>query len=297
MQGIIDPEENGFLIYDDRTKAIIEGKALVSLTESEAENHVQWIFPQIAGKLPEADPADGRGYWIDFTYEGMPEDNRYFGDDAVVRAYLDPYRSCLDTEPKENPVRVRFSRDGEGNPNGGAPNWFYYWSLTYAAQGLRAGEDFLFGGECTNPREGYISLGNYYGHVDGNLEEFFYICEGAQNKNRNSVIKRSTDGIDTFASILRHEWTHRTNYYRWWKEFYQQWRGNPRFPAEKWKVDRDVDFIPDRLEKKLGLNPRKHDTHHTGYDDEEYLAYKSEEKWTIGGADEEDWACPGKQCE
>jgi hypothetical protein len=55
--------------------------------------------------------------------------------------------------------------------------------------------------------------------------------------------------------------------------------------------------VPDEFERALGLNPRMRDTHHTGHDDEEYLAYTSEDQWPVGAADRQDWACPGKQCE
>ena len=80
-------------------------------------------------------------------------------------------------------------------------------------------------------------------------------------------------------------------------KYWQQWWSQKGYNANR---DLDADHIPDDLENGMGLDPKLVLTNSNyGNDllknDEEYLAYKESERWVMGSADAEDWACPGHQ--
>jgi hypothetical protein len=103
-------------------------------------------------------------------------------------------------------------------------------------------------------------------------------------RDYNRVLKRSTYGIDVFAVTVTHEWTHRDDFHDWW--------GSP--PTYDPARDQDDDLVPDDREAEYGLDPKKEDTHGKLGRDCEWTALRSEDAWTIGWANGEDWAHPGK---
>ena len=99
----------------------------------------------------------------------------------------------------------------------------------------------------------------------------------------NPVTGKATEGIDVFASVVLHEWTHLENYHDWWPEGYKA--------AE----DSDDDLVPDDREAGYGLDPLNRDTFGLGLRDSEIPAYLQAHTWRSGSANDVDWANPGKQ--
>ena len=249
------------------------------------ESDLQWSFPEIAGSRLTTTPDDRRGRLVELRYEGMPESNDAFGD-KEVSVILVPYQDCMD--PVTRPIRVFFARDGYGNPDGNVPNWFYYWLQTKAGQGLDRKQV-----QYKETTEGCDRL---LGWFDGYLDpDVIFVCKNAKETDVNFLTGRWTDGIDTFAVTVIHEWRHKTDYEDWWGAFDSANRGRPDYWEKRSRADRDGDAIPDDREEALGFDPNKKDTRNLGYRDVEYPAYEAEASWTVGAADHEDWARPGKQ--
>jgi hypothetical protein len=104
--------------------------------------------------------------------------------------------------------------------------------------------------------------------------------------------KRTTKHIDTFAVIMRHEYTH-FNAYHTWREGKTLEQMNA--------ADTDQDGIPDSLEPGMEFDETKFQTY-WGNDpewkkiggDEEHLAYEAMYDYVDGTYDAYDWGKPGK---
>lgn len=287
---VLEPGRDARLVFDEEgAQEKLEGEALAGISVEAWGDDLLWTFPEIEGSAATFAPEGRTGREVEYAYT-MPAENAAFGDQRLeVRLQTERLRRlCRDAEPR--PVRFLFARDGTGNPSGAEPNWFHYWRQTSAAQGHRSA--ILYDPSCDEGLAGYFS-----GYIDRSRADFIYICDPARLDDQNPVTRRHTEGIDTFASTVRHEWQHKVHYDRWWRKLHDEHPAFGDFHREKDKLDRDGDDIPDHLERGLapGFSPRKFDTYGIGYSDEHYLTYRSENDWRLGTADREDWASPGKQ--
>jgi len=263
------------IIFDDAIPGRINSFGGAEVQPLAWGDDLEWTFPDIKGSKLTSDPADRRGRVVKFSYEGLPDKNDAFGEREFRAAFTSARADCDDPKPQR--VRVFFSRDASNNPDGSVPNWFYYWKQTSAAQGHA--NAMRYDANCKTGILGYFE-----GYGDRSKENVIYICNLGDFKTVNTVTGRYTEGIDTFAHVVLHEWTHLKNYHDWWGESgYDE------------TFDRDEDLVRDSRESAYKMNPKLKDSFGLGFRDVEYPAYLQEDTWPMGSANHEDWAHPGKQ--
>ncbi|GEM_PF-4637312 len=267
-----------------------QDKAVVNI-----DDMVQWTPPRIPGTTLHAKPVDLFGASLTLSYSGMPATNSDFGK-AVVRLEIPDLPNCV--APESRTVRLFFARDGHGNPEGKRePNWFYYWMQSKAGAG-HTEKDVVFETGCDPTKLGY-----FYMHYPFSAR--VHICSAAKGVTASrDVYGEVAFGIDQFALTIRHEFVHKMLYDEGLRAFDASWYHKYGFSyfkredylAAKAKLDPDRDYLTSAEERKYGLSPWIKDTHCTGQDDNEYLAYKlSTKHWKLGSADRQDWSCPGRQ--
>jgi len=223
------------------------------------------------------------------SYTGVPENNKDFGE-YEISATLGSAERCTQSGKKK--MQVFFERDGEESPPD-EPNWFYYWFQTSAGQGHY--EHAIYDNSCDQ---------DVYGWYNGFMyPERIHLCEGVQKHSQNDRWGMSADGIDSFATVVMHEWQHKLDHDKWWGQFDQKNRpeGEVDFMLPQWheygrkreSFDPDGDSIPNWAD----AFPFDKDKDNDGYKDSETSAYAAGNNWRKGTADKEDWACPGKQCD
>jgi hypothetical protein len=272
---ITAPEPDAVLAYKDGDPAVLEFTVEAKTDPyglAPLLDELVWTFPEIPGSTLTTDPEDGRGRSVTVRYEGLPAKNTDFGDKRI-EAHLGSAGKCEDPAPL--PVRVFFARAASNNPDGETPNWFYYWKQTRASQGHGAAIVY----DAATEDLGYF---NGYGYPD--KADVIHMGDlGPSFSDVNTVTGKRTRGIDLFASVVLHEWTHLENYHDWWPEGYD--------PAQ----DADADLVRDDREAAYGLDPNVRDTFGLGMRDCEIPAYLQENTWPSGSANSVDWANPGKQ--
>ena len=304
---IRSPGDGGRVVFSAANPGVLELELTADVTPAERADSVTWEVPAIAGSTREITPASRTGRTIRVRYTGLPGSNAEFGE-KTVRASVDAGMCKAEAAA---PVKVFYPRDASNNPQGTAPNWFHYWSQTSARVGpARYG---ALAGKCAqggsgDTRDGLIG---YYRYTV--RDDKYYICDLGRLPGdfRFRIVRVQSltpfrmgepamvTGIDTFATASRHENEHYQHFKSWWFQF----NPNPIHPSGGHMMaayDRDEDFIPDTVEPTKGLDPAykstlsKYDPAVT-VDDEELLCWLAEAEWTIGSADREDWAKPGKQ--
>ncbi len=292
---------------EDTSKGLARQLAIANNVAKPDAGRVLWTFPEIAGVWLTTDPEEGRGQYVKVTYTNLPEENADFAVADPVTASLS---MCTEEVTAEMPVRFFFKLKGTRNPDDEkVPNWFYYWRQTAAGRGLpRSQVQYSPPGECQDEDDAATTTFGFYTPGDSHIN----VCDPVTGSAWNSVTGEFTDGIDTYAVTILHEWEHKKHYEQWWRDFDEDWTartGGPKYEEPcvhktcwtleyrraRRAVDRDRDEIPDRLERSLGMNPKWRDTHRCKMTDEHYLAWLAEGLWPSGAADEEDWAAPGKQ--
>lgn len=298
---IVSPAPKAKLVYNDAKPGILEGVAEAEVTPSIYGDGLEWTFPEIKGSKLTTEPADRRGAKVKFRYEGLPEKNTEFGIKQIRAHFVENGDKCSD--PGERQVQVFFPRDAINNPDGRAPNWFYYWKQTKAAVN-REGE-LQYGGvsgtcepEMINLPDGGLAKAVTYGHYD--IYTGIYICDLKETdfRSRNMITKVTSEGIDVFAITVVHEGAHKDNFKRWWPNGRLKAICSREIAAgSNYQYDCDNDDIPDSKEpqEKPKLDPKMFDTYNIGQSDDEYMSYYAERNWKKGSADKEDWAFPGKQ--
>lgn len=272
---------------DGAGKAVVEGDVTARILPSGLGPDVSWELPEIPGMKLEVEPSSRKGASLHVKYTGDLAASA-FGDERYrVSAKLEhPVAGC---EEQQTRVGLYFARSAKGNPsekeNGQQrPNYHYYWLKTAAGQG-RDQTKTEYGGEKCRP--GYLGYHPPFTTV-------VHLCDlGPENfKFTNLFTKRSVEGIDTFAEEVLHEWRH--------FDHEQEWTGQP---------DADKDGVPDAVEARWSSMGFRSDDRYsalkwaTGTDqidtyfhDEEVITFREMDGWTVGSANREDWACPGKQC-
>ncbi|MGI5915084.1 MAG: hypothetical protein ACOX9A_01375 [Anaerolineae bacterium] len=276
---IIEPVENERLVFSEDADPLLEGMVEATVLPEDWGDAVYWIIPEIVGSKLTYDPEDAQGSMVEYRYEDMPSRNEQFGRKRIS-LHLEPSISDRCKAPDPRNVRVFFPRDATNNFDGDVPNWFYYWKQTRAAQGH--GDAMIYDPACDDAYGYYVGMGN---PTEKN-RSVIYLCDLHSDGfiHVNPVTGQVQRGIDMFAGIVLHEWTHLENDHDWW---------GPRGyrPSE----DRDNDRVKDDREAAYGLDPKMMDTFGLGFRDCEYPAYLQQHTWPIGSANREDWAYPGKQ--
>jgi hypothetical protein len=297
---VLEPERNGRLTMMDCAGCGHNGMLRAQTSPEVWVDHLRWKMPEFAGQDPlystddpfEDEPLGGE---VEYTYTGPgPEDNAEFGPAEIQLTFESEASTC--EPPPPHPVRFFFPRDGRNSPDSSLPNWFYYWRQTAAGQGHE-------GAIVYDPNSGADDAYGYYnGWVDPSQAEVIYIGPlfdlAGGSTYENPVTGRRFEGIDFFATIVLHEWTHLENYHDWWGETgYNDtvdfvdgkavWHPDP--------ADRDGDLMPDSVEASYGLIAGKKDTFGIAKKDSEYPPYLQMDTWAVGSANRHDWADPGKQ--
>jgi hypothetical protein len=274
---IVEPAENERLVFNDDVNAILEGPLEAEVLPESWGNALSWLIPEIPGSDLYSDPEDAQGRRVEYRYEMLPSRNSAFGRKQIT-ATVDPSVADRCKAPEPRNVRVFFPRDEFNNPDGDVPNWFYYWKQTRAAQG-RANA-MIYDAACDD------AYGYYDGFGDFSKRNVIYLCDMHSDgfSHVNPVTGQVQRGIDMFAGVVLHEWTHLETDHNWW---------GPR--GYRAAEDRDSDLVKDDREEAYGLSPRMKDTFGLGFRDCEYPAYLQQHTWPRGSANREDWAHPGKQ--
>ncbi len=273
-----------------------------SQEDVDASNELEWILPDIQNVSRKVDPADAHGGSVSVEYNGMPAKNSQFAGHQVVATAPD-LANC--TQPAKRPVKMFFSRDGHGNPKGKQePNWFYYWMQTKAEGGHPANQiRYVKSGEesMCKPTEFGFFIPLY------DMSDYVTVCDLVAHAEDTDIdlFGEIAYGIDQFGLTVTHEFIHKRLYDQGLKSFDATWYhklGSSYFDTKAYKaavhrIDPDSDGLTNAEEKKYGLSPVLQDTHCTGENDNEYLAYLlSNKAWRLGSSSKEDWACPGMQC-
>jgi len=285
----------------------IQMEAEAEVSPPELESQVSWEVSPTADATIAVEPQHGRK--VKITIKGMPRRNSDFGPRTLTARAGDASDSVK--------FNVFYRRDGEDHPGQTAQstyNWFYYWSQTGAAQGH--GDVILFDRVCEQRPANETLLSYWNDEIPNRL----FVCNLTEVGFTRDALTRpgvTFTGIDTFATLIAHEWEHRRQWIEWWdrgrilpySECTPAQKADPagcdRTLDKEHACDCDADRVPDRLEQGLGLDPRRPMTHRppAGYDttnfdyvDFHWVAYSVGDSWPIGSADQEDWSCPGKQC-
>lgn len=295
------PDAFDELTFDESTTGRIVRQVKAQVQPTFWDQDLHWKFMPMSGSDIDPTPNRANGNDFDLTYAKLPPKNSSFGfwlleaEFATERA-----RKAGCTNPKPHEIGYFYTLEANNNPGPAAkeagttepgpdPNWFYYWTQTAAADG-RASR-IRYGGStassCAKP-----GVGGYYRRGTSHI----VVCDLVKKWDLSFThpwVDYVTEGIDTYGTVVLHEWRHYDYYNAWWR----QGQGG---------ADRDGDGMPDRLEGTTPvpapLNGRHkvfsdslYDTLGLSFDDEHYLVYMDMTAWKQGSADHEDWSCVGHQ--
>lgn len=301
---ITAPTQKKF-VFSDANPGILEIELKAKATPQEYEEDIVWDIPDIGESEKIIDPPSAKGSHVTVRYKGLPKLNMDFGEKEIT-AKLD-IGLCQASDTTK--VSIFFPRDAKNNPTSNTPNWFYYWSQTSAKKGPAKYGDPANQCQSSGSRADN-SLGYYRNKY---LDSVYYICnlenlgedfpfKTAQWQN-NQLGNVPVTGIDTFAAACWHENGHYQHFKEWWfphKAVHpfdpnEDFNKNSIKDAQESLLDKDKDLVLDSKEPAMGLNPQEKYTYPGPFDDEEIAAWFEEAKWSIGSANSEDWAKPGKQ--
>jgi len=199
----------------------------------------------------------------------LPSDNDAFGGGKYLTLWHEDFPAHQDTQE----VEIFFPEEATNHPdaNDYLPNWYSYWKQTSANYG-------------THRYDGTLIGGNRWG-VTRFMGGHWIVLIGPE-ANEEGPYHPDWSGIDTFAEVCRHEAQHKQDFSQCWPYGWQ-----PGLPD-----DWDNDMVPNEEEPGLGYDPWDEDTDDDGFiDSEDHAVDYHPEWWTVGTADAEDWAYPGKQ--
>lgn len=298
---ITSPSDDQRYSFSEDKPGRLTFTATARATPASYSNQLLWDVEEVPGSQMVVEPANRTGPTIKVTYVKLPPKNSGFGRKKLsVRLKVD------DCEAEANMhFRLFFPAFAANNPGGSEPNWFYYWKQTSAAVG-----PVRYGGASPLCSTGASrDLGYYRSTI---FDSVFYICNLrnlgddfpfiAKKDNNGALGDVSVKGIDTFAVACRHENAHYSHFQTWWKQYrttdkFKDTNRNGILDSKEQDLDKDGDLVPDAIESGAGLDPHNKNTFGIGPDgdDEELLCWMAETGWSVGSANSEDWANPGKQ--
>ncbi len=245
-----------------------------------ASNLVTFSIGSIAGSTLFWDPpANGKPKIVGGTlqataiFSNLPSANSAFGIKSAAMS------GC--TSMSTN-IEIFYAKTSSNHPGGqaGSPNWFYYWMQTSAKKG-----SIIY----TNTTGAFTTWDNpSYTCYTGSDGSGAYTTPQL-GANANTTLY----GIDRFAWRVRHEWRHHEQMVAWW--------GSSGYDLSK---DGDLDRVPDNLEAGMSsaaggpfdktlMDTYPNDGNLT--DDMERNCVFTQDVWSVGSANGEDWGNPGMQ--
>jgi len=282
---------------DDVPYCDIDAYTVASLNGSKIPSEkIKWdISPNPETWKPENMPDDYAAK-IRITSTQLPVSNTEFGKKILKATYNDEQCEC---ETEQIEAKVFFARDVKNNPEKKMPNWAYYWKQTKAGQNI--------------PFEVVAKIPSNPGDASENPN---VIARYDQYQGKIFMIEKFTntvsppcspggvmnDGIDHFAINLRHENCHKDELTSWW---------GPNFKNYSAWDDVDGDLVPNSVEDNTAgcdkqnrwscpgrptwITTVKIGPFEFSVTDIEMNAYRIGCSWSVGSADQEDWASPGRQ--
>lgn len=296
---IIDPAPEARFCYSKDTPGVLQLLLEAKASPAQHDQDIKWSVPKIEGGQRQIYPSSARGPTVRVEYIGLPEKNSDFGW-KTVKAELE-IGGCRIAEKKK--IRFYYPLTAQNNPGGQSPNWFYYWRQTPAAQPRGQNINVEYGGNffnlCQNP-DVPAQFTPGYGHATVHVCDLSRLGNSFANRvpllDVNKPYFRGwvkTHYIETFASAVRHEYTHWLCWFNY---------RNRRSPSDMIAEDQDQDGLPDAMEPQLGFDPDKTQTYLASHPelknitwDEEYLCFVEMMKVPFEQLKKYDWARPGKQ--
>ena len=328
----VESSRDNYVFTGDSTgELVLEAEAYV--TPKQYENEVQWELPKLEGSERLAEPEPPVGSKLQAVYKGLPLSNKDFGKKRIKASLR--VDMCRVEDTKE--VSFFFPRDAMNHPgNKGkptdqqTPNWFYYWQQTSAKVAVKP--KFNDQGRKAPVANNEGCRGKWAGYYENvEFDTTFHICDlksklgdkfasdQSWRRDGNDLKRYTTTGIDTYATISRHEYCHVKNFLEWWSPYSYKVLvqnnplardndGNGIEDAAQRSLDADLDYAPDTVEDKNsamdkhnpcslfpGGNCGSMGQLKRNNDEEIFCIIEEAGSWTEGNADEEDWAVPGKQ--
>ena len=302
---ILNDTNDGKFVYSTDTPATFKLVLEARVSPPDRAGDVEWTLPEVPGSVRLVQPLDARGPYVTATYKMLPEKNNSFGDKTVTAKLK--AGACKVEESKN--IKVFFPANAENNPEGHDPNWFYYWKQTPAGKPKGQTVKLIYGGHpysfCYWENESVTGFFDpkAYSHRTA------FICDLTQlnstMSNRYPLLWRKEPGnhpmsdgfrtttfIDTFATLVLHEFAHIGMF-----EIWKMGKSLTQLQAQ----DTDSDGVPDASEPDYGFDPAQKQTFYNFGEykkikwDEEWLAYEAMKDFQPGSLDKFDWAKPGKQ--
>ena len=291
------------LSFDDESQVLtVSAKTTALFNGRDARSDIAWDIEKTGAPTRlTSSPDPARGQAVTWKYTGLPLKNSDFGPKKMSAGVK---RGACDCQRHEQ-VRAFFVDDGGYNPAPTTvPNWFYYWQQTRAVDGVaRPLLQYVARiAAANNPDDTVAARWEFASQrlLVSALINTANGCRGMVESTGDYPRPRTSRdvafGIDCFAETIRHEMHHRKEAIDWW--------GSPRgfsdvSPPERLVRDRDLDGVPDDIEKGLpgcrtdGPNPRSTCLGRPFEDatDLEVNAYWVGWSWKLASADKEDWSC------
>jgi hypothetical protein len=286
--------KDGFLFGENGVKVPVRGVGWKD--GAEARDELEWRVSRNDSGLLRVD--QGTGGKVTLVARQLPRANSEFGEREISTVLRAGPCQC---ESKPVLFRLFFPRDEETNPGGEMPNWAFYWKQTKAGRSLRTGKEVPFTfAERVPPNPGALTssgkeTGRYIPHTDTIYVSKLQCCP----RQPGGV---GDKGIDCFANTLNHEARHREQFLKWWGPKLERYCGDAAFLPGTCKVDMDLDFVPNDVEKEQSCDSYEQrscpalPTWCGDVTDLEHDAYQVGWEWKPGTANAEDWACPGSNC-
>jgi hypothetical protein len=279
-------------------RAEVKPRSRAWLNSKEVSQQLEWTL-EAMDRPTRLDPEKATGASVTLGYEGLPYLNQALGEKTLTVRVNAGDCYCQ----RKEKVRVFFLPFATNHPlpkgaddpdKAGRPNWFYYWTMVSALEGLRPHVKYRNAVECLIVERDPDLMGSYLGGIDQRFVDNIHVCDAAASTATNPLTGAFYEGIDNVAITIVHEWLHREHHRIWWEPL-QTKVGQTQFNIDVTRLDKDDDWVPDAAEPALGLDPNKKKSKDPGVVDNEYYAWTAEKAWVNGQVDAEDWSCGGRQ--
>lgn len=289
-------------IFDSNHPGVCLVKAEGSTGIQALDYTLEWTLSEVAGSLQTCSPENQTGYYVEFSYTGLPPWNSSFGQKTLT--FTHPLLPD-GLNSKSQTVEIYYSFGAKNWPGAGPephpkpldpdnpppPNWlfarrnyFYYYSQTNA---FISGCIYHYNGSsCT--ADDIPSYRAFVGCIDNPYPVGPYEYLGFPIVNNSDELF----GIDCFAYACRHEWKHHLDYTSWWGP-----------SGVDPTLDHDGDNMLDSVEPGYPPNqggeywtftPTTHSDYTGGLDDQAECVF-TQTYWPPLSLIYQDWAFPGSK--